>query len=576
MLAWEMWAVDIDTRDDPPFLPTWNRPQAEVRMKPSIATLLKLTVGLLLAGSSLTTAHAVDRSLRDFIDSEIATTWQREKVTPAAPSTDAEFLRRIYLDLAGIIPTYDEAVAFLHDKSPDKRQQLIDRLLDHPRYAQHQADLWDLILFGRNPPGYGTDKRDGIQRWLRDQFAANRPYDAMIRDLLKADGNSVEQGPPMYYVQFRNQPEDLNEKVTQTFLGVQLQCARCHDHPFDDWKQTDFFGMAAFFARLQVVEVGKKDNLAMYAIGEKNTGDVLFTGPAKDQAPGKKGEPIKPKFLLGDGLNEPPLPADYKEPKMDDKKPPPAPLFSRKDQLVEWIVKTDNPYFARAIANRIWGQYLGRGIVHPVDNLSPSNAPTHPALLDAITAWLIEKKFDLKALTRELVNSKTYQLSSNGATGEPQPLWFQHGRVRPLSAEELGESWRVATGYDEATKDKPQEKTPSRFRPLTGDYVLRFLGQPNNGVGDFQGGLSEHLYFNNGQLGSLFLTAPGSLLAAIGNKEKSAEERLDRLFLQTLSRQPTAAERERFTDFMNTKPDDDRSRDLVWALLTCSEFRFNH
>ncbi|WP_425614699.1 DUF1549 domain-containing protein [Anatilimnocola sp. NA78] len=545
-------------------------------MKPFVLSFSPQTVALLLVGLSLTTAGAEDRPLRDYIDSEVGTAWQREKVTPAAPATDAEFLRRIYLDLAGIIPTYDEAVAFLNDKSPDKRQQLIDKLLDHPRYAQHQADLWDLILFGRNPPGYGTDKRDGIQRWLREQFAANRPYDEMIRDLLKADGNSVEQGPPMYYVQFRNQPEDLNEKVTQTFLGVQLQCARCHDHPFDDWKQTDFFGMAAFFARLQVVEIGKKDNLAMFAIGEKNTGDVLFTGPAKDQAPGKKGEPIKPKFLHGEGLTEPSLPADYKEPKMEDKKPPTPPMFSRKDQLVEWIVKPDNPYFARAIANRLWGQYLGRGIVHPVDNLSPANEATHPALLDAITAWLVEKKFDLKALTREIVNSKTYQLSSNGATGEPQPMWFQHARVRPLSAEELGESWRVATGYDEATKDKPAEKNPSRFRPLTGDYVLRFFGQPNNGVGDFQGGLSEHLYFNNGQLGSLFVNGPGSLIAAIGNKEQPAEERLDRLFLQTLSRPATAAERERFADFMNTKPDDDRSRDLVWALLTCSEFRFNH
>ena len=182
------------------------------------------------------------------------------------PASDAEFLRRVCLDVAGVIPTYDETVAFLGDATADKRQKLIDRLLDDPRFAQHQADLWDSILFGRNPPGYNTDKRDGIQRWLHEQFAANRPYDEWVRELLKAEGNSAEQGPPLYYAQYRNQPEDLNEVVTQTFLGVQLQCARCHDHPFEEWTQLDFYGMAAFFARLQVVDLGQKDKLPAMAI----------------------------------------------------------------------------------------------------------------------------------------------------------------------------------------------------------------------------------------------------------------------------------------------------------------------
>jgi hypothetical protein len=434
--------------------------------------------------------------------------------------------------------------------------------------------LWDLILFGRNPPGFGTDRRDGIQRWLKEQFAANTPYDKLVKELLLAEGNSVEQGPAMYYVQYRNQPEDLNEQVTQTFLGVQLQCARCHDHPFDDWKQTDFYGMAAFFARLQIAEVGKKNNLTLYAVGEKNSGDILFTGPAKDQAPGKKGDPIKPKFLTGEPLDEPPLPADYKEPKPEANKPLPPPTFSRKAQLVDWMTKADNPYFARAIANRTFGLYFGRGIVHPIDNLSPANTPSHPALLDALTQWLVAHQFDLKALTRELLNSNAYQLSTAGSSGEAKPLWFQHGKTRPLSAEELAESWRLATGYEEASKDKEKEK--SRFHPLTRDYVVRYFGQPTNGVGDFQGGLAEHLYLNNGQLGSLFVNGPASLPALLADKDKSVSERLDRAFLQTLSRYPTAAERERLEPLIADKGAEDARRDLAWALITCSEFRFNH
>ena len=521
-------------------------------------------------------ARAEDQ-LRDLIDREIAAVWKRENVTAAPVANDSEFLRRVSLDLTGVVPTYEETTAYLGDQSTTKRTQLVDRLLADPRFAQHQADLWDLILFSRNPPGHDTDKREGIQRWLREQFAANRPYDQWVHELLRAEGNSVEQGPPIYYAQYRNQPEDLTEVVTQTFLGVQLQCARCHDHPFEDWKQLDFYGVAGFFARLQIVEVGKKENLTMYALGEKGTGDVLFTGPAKEQTPGKKGEPVAPKFLLGDRLEEPPLPEGFKETKFENNKPPPAPPFSRKDQFAAWVTRPDNPYFARAIANRVWAQHFGRGLVHPVDNMSPSNVPSHPALLDALARWLVENRFDLRGMIREMVLSGTYGLSSRGTTGDSLPQFFQHARTRPLSAEELAESWRVVTGFDAATKDKPAEKRPSRFRPLTGDYVLRFFGQPTNGTGDFQGGLAEHLYLNNGQLSSLLVTAPGGLIAELSRAEQSWEARVERLFLQTLNRTPAAEEREKIIALLSAEKDpQERLRDVVWALMSCSEFRFNH
>ncbi len=529
-----------------------------------------------LSGEFAPSSHGAER-LRESIDARVSAAWNANQVAPAGPASDAEFLRRIYLDLIGVIPTYEEARTFLEDSAADKRESLIDRLLDDPRHAQHQADRWDLILFGRNPPGYDTDKRDGIQRWLRDQFGQNRSYQVWVRELLRAEGNSVEDGPPLYYAQYRNQPEDLNEAVTQTFLGVQLQCARCHDHPYEPWTQLDFYGMAAFFARLQVVSVGKKDNLTMYAVGEKSTGDVLFTGSAKEQEPGKKGEPVQPKFLHGEPLAEPSLPQDFKEVKFQDNKPPQPPHFSRKDQLADWIVGDENPYFARAIANRVWAQYLGRGLVHPVDNMSASNEPSHPELLDELAAWLKARQYDLKAYTRELVNSKAYQLSSAGSTGEAQPRWFQHARSRPLSAEELAASWRVATGFEFAKKDQDASKKPDRFRPLTRDYVIRFFGQPNNGVGDFQGGLQEHLYLNNGQLGSLFVSSPESLLDMTLQPDTPWEDRVERLFLQTLNRPPRDEEREKVIAFLTSDKDArERVRDTIWALITCSEFRFNH
>ena len=517
--------------------------------------------------------------LREVIDSEVRSVWQREKITPAGPASDAEFLRRVSLDLVGVIPTHDETVAFLADPSPEKRRQLIDRLLDDPRYARHMAEQWDVLLFTRNPPGSEADKRDGIQKWLQQRFAENAPYDKLVRELLKAEGDSVEHGPPLYFVQYRQRPEDMTEAITQTFLGVQLQCARCHNHPFEPWTQQDFYGMAAFLARLQIVTAGKADNQSKYMLAEKSTGDILFTGPVKEDKPGKKGDPVKPKFLLASSsLDDPPLPDGFKEvAKFEENKPPPAPVFSRKDQLADWIARADNPYFARATANRMWAMFLGRGLVHPIDNLSDANKPSHPELLDALARELVEHQFDLKWLIRELCNSQTYQLSSVGSESDALPRWFQQARVRPLSAEELMDSWKVATGFESSQKPDAK-KNEGRFAPIDGGYMIRFFGQPNTGTGDFQGGLAEHLFLSNGPVSQLIVTNPGSLHDSIVKSPAPWPERLDRLYLSLLNRPPTDEERQKFAEFFTAdeKSNPDRLRDAIWALMTCSEFRFNH
>lgn len=533
-----------------------------------------LVVLIWLAASSLGLGD--DPPIHVVIDEHMVSVWNREQLQPAEQTSDPEFLRRVYLDLVGSIPSYDETVRFLNDASTRKREELISRLLDDPRFAQHQSDVWDLVLFGRNPPGYETDRRPGFQNWLKEQFARNVPYDQWARQILKAEGNTVEDGPPMFFVQYRNQPEDASEAVSQIFLGVQLQCARCHDHPFEPWKQLDFYGMAAFLSRLDVVNIGKKDELNMYVIGEKSTGDILFTGPASQATPGKKGDPVKPKFLLGDPLAEPSLPEGFKEVKFEDKKVPPRPQYSRKDQLADWITDSrKNPYFARAIANRIWAQFLGRGIVHPVDNMSPSNTPSHPELLDELTEALVAHQFDLKWYIREICLSRVYQLSSRGKTGEPMPRLFEHGRSRPLSAEELAESWRVATSF-QMPEQSSGKKGPGRFHPLESGYMLRFFGQPNSGTGDFQGGLQEHLYLNNGPIGNLVQSGKGSFLESLSDSNTALEERVQKLFMAVLNRPATEDEQLEFVEFVAMDKQQDRWRTAIWVLLTCSEFRFNH
>jgi hypothetical protein len=519
--------------------------------------------------------------LRDVIDQRIAAKWQEKNVTPAPAADDATFLRRIYLDICGTIPTADEAKAFLDDAAADKRTKLIDRLLEDPRYAQHQADEWDMIYFGRNPPGYDSDKRAGFQRWLREQFAQNTPYDKIARSILKAEGNTAEQGTPMFLVQYREQPEDATVKITQTFLGVQLQCARCHDHPYETWTQLDFYGMAAFLARLQTVEAGEVNKQKKIFLGEKNLGEIKFTGPASEAEPGKKGEPVPPKFLLGEKLTEPEPPKDAKDERLKDGQEPPKPQFSRKDKLAEWITAKENPYFARAIANRIWAQYMGRGLVHPVDNLSESNKPSHPELLQEITDQIVHHEFDLKWLIREIVNSKAYQLAATGDVAEERPQWFERARTRPLSAEEMAEAWRTAVNFVAVDpKAKEQLEKGERYYPM-GEYQGKFLGSPTDGVGNFLGGISEQLFFNNGGIDRLFDHREGGLLHELSDKKNESpfEGRVERMYLAILSRRPSPEETQKFVEYLNVAEKDriaERTREAMWALMTSSEFRFNH
>jgi hypothetical protein len=527
---------------------------------------LPLPIALVALALSPAVLPAADGPLRTLIDSEIRAAQEREKIAPPALADDATFLRRIFLDLVGTIPAHDEVKSFLADTDAAKRGKLIDRLLADPRFAGHQADVWDMVLLGRNPPGYDVaTHRAGIKKWLTDKFAKDVPYDRWVRDLLLAE----EEGSTLFYAQFRNQPEESAVAVSRIFLGTQLQCARCHDHPYEPWTQRDFYGMAAFFARLVVVDLPVAAGKPRFLIGEKNTGEVLFAGSAKELKPGMKGEPIKPKFLRGEAPAEPTLPKDFKEPKAEAGKAP-KPNFSRKEKLADWVVAPDNPYFARAVANRLWAQFMGRGLVHPVDDLSEKHPPSHPRLFEALTEGIKAHKYDMKWLIREVVNSRAYQASCSGPVREALPDWFERARVRPLSAEELLASFRAATGFD-ATGDKIGGDTVA--------YVTRYFGEPTDGRGDYQANVGEHLFLNNSeQLKRMIVPRKGNLADTLLKSKESPEERVDRMFLSVLSRPPRPEERKRFVAHLATpgvRPEA-LVEEAIWVLLNTAEFRFNH
>ncbi len=506
---------------------------------------------------------AADRPLRQKIDAEVKAAWKAAQITPSGRCSDEAFLRRVYLDLVGTIPTYEEARRFLAQTEADRRAQLIDCLLADPRFAAHQADNWELLLFGRRPTLDQSVKRESFKKWLTAKFAANEPYDQWVRELLQAE----KEGTSLYYLQYRNQPEEATVAVTRTFLGTQLQCARCHDHPFDTWTQRDFYGMAGFFVRLVVVDGGGA--MKPPRIAEKSTGEVLFTGSVKDQKPGQKGEPVKPRFLGGAELEEPPLPKGFKEPELKGKGELPRPAFSRKDKIAEWLTAADNPYFARAVANRLWAQFLGRGIVHPVDDLGAKNVPSHPQLLQALEEHVRQTKFDLKDLIRELVNSDTYQLDSAGPGTEALPTMYERARVRPLSAEELFAAMRVATSLP-ADGLKGNDPTP---------YLLRYFGEPMDGLGNFQASLAEHLFLNNSpHLRTLVQPRKGNLADVLATGQGGWDVKVERLFLSVLTRRPSAKEQARFVQHLSGAPAQTPAlvEEAIWTLLACSEFRFNH
>jgi hypothetical protein len=541
-----------------------------------------MTHRTLLCSSSILAALAValpgraETPLRQVIDAETKAAWQKEKIAPAGRADDAAFLRRVYIDVAGTIPTMDETRLFLRDTAPDKRSKLIDRLLDDPRYATHMADIWLPLLIGRNPAHPEVQQQHPVlYRWLTEKFGKNEPYDRWVRELLQGEGNSAENGPPLFYVQFNGRVEETTVLVSRVFLGTQIQCAQCHDHPMEKWTQLDFYGMAGFFARIGVADGGVVKGKHRYVIAEKTTGEVLFTGPVAKQKPGQKGTPVSPRFLGGDELKEPAVPKDFKEPMVKAGVAPPKPLFSRKEKLVEWLTAADNPYFSKAIANRLWGQFMVRGLFHPVDNLRDKRPAALPQLFQSLHEELVRHHFDLKWFIRELVNSDTYQLRMGNGSGAD---WYAQRRLRPLSAEEMLAALREATGFDTAARASGKPEDAKLPFILVRD-VQREFGEPVDGRGEFQGSLSERLLMNNSyDLRQIIHRRKGNLMDALLSSKAPWEERVEQLYLTVLSRPPRDEERKRFVEHLTSDPKNPEPlvEEAIWALLASSEFRFNH
>ncbi|MGI9471720.1 MAG: DUF1549 domain-containing protein, partial [Rubripirellula sp.] len=447
------------------------------------------------------------------IDALVQQAWERDDIEPTSQSEDAEFCRRVWLDLAGVAPPVAAVREFLADVAPGKRALLIDQLLHSPQYANHMASRWNEILLP--PDAQNQLQQQGnvtaLHQWLRSQFRENVPYDYLVGGFLTA-GGAGDSGPAIFYTSHSLEPEKLAAATSRIFMGLQLQCAQCHDHPFDRWTQDDFWHYAAFFSQLKQGDT----SAGRQAMIEDRVGGEL-TFPESDRI-------MVPRYP---GVSEPPEedPGDI-----------------RRRQLTIWMASRDNPYFARAAVNRAWSHLFGRGLVDPVDAMDATNDPSHPELLDFLADHFVELRFDLRKLYATLARTRAYGLTSRVATEDRPPIeTFSAMSVKTLTAEQY---------FDSLQQNVYRRSHPSTTNSTSADLLARqqFLSRMRSTRSSAQAyphGVVQVLGMMNGPE-ILAATNPQQigLLASLEAPFFSEQDRIETLFLSTLSRLPSDTEME--------------------------------
>jgi hypothetical protein len=517
---------------------------------PGMAFLLATFAAPLWAAAQEDEAAGPDRgAMIRKIDERINERLAAAKLAPAPLADDGEFLRRVYLDLTGVVPRVSEVREFLADQRRDKRSRLIDKLLDSPAHATHLANTWRSIML---PGGLNIEQIQnvvGVQNWLRARFVDNLRYDNLVSELLVAtEGEDI--GPALYYTSLDLAPEKLAGSTARIFLGLQIECAQCHDHPFDKWTQTDFWGYAAFFARLQRPSDANPGMMARLV--DLDTGEVKHP---------KTEEVVSPKYP--GGIN-----------------PDASEAGTRRVQLAIWMASRDNPYLPRAGVNRVWSHLFGRGLVEPVDDLGPHNKPSHPELFEELTAYFVESGFDLRELFRTLANTQAYQRTSAWtAEKAAPPELYAHAAVKTLTAEQLYDS------LNRVLSRKPQAMFPGQLAgsPLLDPQRQAFIAKMQSAARsplDYQAGILQALTQMNGaDIAEATDPERSPLVGALQAPIFGDEDRIKALVMATLSRQPSEEELSLFTAHLAKHSPSERQKglsDILWALLNTAEFSLNH
>ena len=485
---------------------------------------------------------------KNFIDKHVGDKLVKLGITPSLPIDDATFLRRVSLDTIGTLPTASEAKAFLKDSSPKKRSRLIDSLLNRPEYADYWAMKWaDLLRADKikiTPQG-----TVGMTRWLRKQFATNRPYDEMVAEILTAQG-PVQGESPVGFFKSADQPEVAARSVSQLFLGVRIECAQCHHHPSERWSQSDFAGMVGFFTGIKI----KRLPNATESLVSKGGSD--FKHPRTDQ-------PVPARALGADN-------ADFTN------------VADRRQILARWITDPSNPFFVRAIVNRLWAHYLGLGLVEPIDDLRMTNPPSNEPLMAALGVHLIDAKFDLKQFTKTILMSQTYQLSSITNEGNfDDRQHFSHARPKALPAEVLLDALSQVTGVPEKFNGWPEGyRSIQVWDNRMPSYFFRVFGRPVRASvceceRSNEPSISQALHLLNSPEINEKITHRRGVSRQLANSAMSIDDILDEIYLSTLSRYPSADERTLLQGVFTASDRQAAVEDVFWSVLNTKEFLFN-
>ena len=488
--------------------------------------------------------------------------WASNNVQPAPAANEEEFVRRLYLDLAGRIPAASEAREFFASESATKRSELVEELLDGPAFVRHFTILWRNALI---PQAFNDLQArslvPGFEAWLWKHFSEDTPYDEMVRELITAPidpgGNpqallTSANSPSAFFLVRQLQPENLATGTSRAFLGVRLDCAQCHDHPFDKWKRNQFWNMAAFYSGFQRPDGESSENMMIAPIENKGARSIRVPST---------GDVVPAVFLTG---TEP----DWKN------------SSEPRKALADWVTARENPWFARMAANRLWALFLGQGIVQPVDDFSDNNPPSHPEVLNLLAEQFAAHDFDLKFLVRAITATRVYQATSRQThASQTDPTQFARMALRGLTPEQFFDSLAEATGYYQPYRtdnpfvidgDTPRGRFLELFRdenesPLMKETtILQALAMMN---GDF---VDNATMLENSQ----------TLRAVVDFPLMSDAEKLETLFLAALGRKPTDSEKEIFGKHVAAGGSSSDARnamaDVFWALLNSSEFLLNH
>lgn len=487
----------------------------------------------------------------NYIDEILIATWRKLSLRPARRSSDNQFLRRVYLDLIGILPTEEEVRDFLADPSPQKRSTLIDSLLERPEYQDFWALRWgDLLRVTRL--GMGEKPMWNFHRWLLRELGRNRPVNEIVREILLARGQPNSENATAFY-KMTASPEEAAEAVSVAFMGLRLGCAKCHQHPFEKWGQNDYYGMAAFFAR---VDSKPDSDYGQPTLRLKPTGFVRHP---------KTHAVIRPSIPDGDSFG---YEGDVRI------------------KLADWLTSKDNPWLARNFVNRFWGYTMGRGLIEPLDDIRDTNPPSIPELLDALERDFQQSGFDQKHILRVITNSAAYQLDSGPAAGSPRDdTFYTFYAPKRMLAEQLLDAVTYATNAPDKFPNLPADVRPIQLPdPEIPSEFLDLFGRPRRLVPCEcsrlnETNLNQVLTLMNGEYMNEKIASPNGRAASLA-KLVPPEQAVVNLFYATVSRPPTTEELEGALAQLSAKqkPAERQNalEDLLWVLLNSREFLFNH